>query len=313
MRMSTRSTLAVCFVTLGLASGLVIGQEARAPGVSGFAPVGDVQLYYEVYGAGEPILFIHGGGGSIAGSWPSDYVTELSRDFRVILADSRGHGRTADGEGPITYGRLTFDVVRLLDHLGIERAHIVGHSMGAITGLHLLVDFPDRVRTVTMLAGAYHVDNYRPAAYADMTRELDAVIRGDAVKSRWASRPLSVLKKLRESLLNGPTFRLQALDAIDRPALIVAAGQDTFFPPAVAEEMHAHIKGSELIVYPDATHRVQATNVKELVPAIRDFIARRGGARSRTRAPRARRCRRRIPTLPGRRRPPGARRAPRSA
>jgi pimeloyl-ACP methyl ester carboxylesterase len=284
LRRKALLVLTACFVTVHLALGLATGQDARAgvapemraAAVSGFAPVGDVQLYYEVYGAGEPILFIHGGGGSIAGSWPSAYVTELSRDFRLILADSRGHGRTADGTGPITYGRLTFDVVRLLDHLGIDRVHIVGHSMGAITGLHLLVDFPDRVRTVTLLAGAYHVDNYRPAAYADMKRELDAVIRGEQLTSRWASRPASVLRKLRDSLLNGPTFGLQVLETIDRPTLIVAAGQDTFFPRLVAEEMHAHIKSSELIVFPDATHRVQVTNVKELIPAIRDFIKRRG-------------------------------------
>jgi pimeloyl-ACP methyl ester carboxylesterase len=288
MRNSTlrriRLVLQACLLIVGLASRLAIGQDARAlvapetrPAVvSGFAPVGDVSIYYEVYGTGEPILFIHGGGGSVAGSWPSDYVTELSRDFRVILADSRGHGRTMDGKGPITYGRLTFDAVRLLDHVGIDRVHVVGHSMGAITGLHLLVDFPDRVRTVTMLAGAYHVDNYRPEAYGDMKRELDAVIRGEPLKSRWASRPVSVLKKLRDSLLNGPTLTLQVLDTIDRPTLIVAAGQDTFFAPSVAEAMHAHIKGSELIVYPDATHRVQVTNVKELIPAIRDFITLRG-------------------------------------
>jgi pimeloyl-ACP methyl ester carboxylesterase len=276
--------LASALVILGVESGLAIRRSApgpvnpeiRAATVSGFAPVGDVQLYYEVHGTGEPILFVHGGGGSVVGSWPSDYVTELSRDFRIILADSRGHGRTADGTGPITYGRLAFDVVRLLDHLGIDRVHVVGHSMGAITGLHLLVDFPDRVRTVTMLAGAYHVDNYRPEAYADMKRELDAVIRGENPKSRWAPRPVSVLKKLRDALLNGPTFRLQVLDTIDRPTLIVAAGQDTFFARSVAETMHAHIKGSELIVFPEATHRVQVTNVNELIPAIRDFIRRRG-------------------------------------
>jgi pimeloyl-ACP methyl ester carboxylesterase len=56
----------------------------------------------------------------------------------------------------------------------------------------------------------------------------------------------------------------------------VAAGQDTFFAPAVAREMRAHIKGAELIVFPDATHRVQVTNVTELVPAIRHFVRRRG-------------------------------------
>jgi pimeloyl-ACP methyl ester carboxylesterase len=277
--------ITACLLVLPAGSGAASGrQNPTAPvtpgtqnSVSGFAPVGDVQLYYEIHGGGEPILFIHGGGGSTAGSWPSDYVSQLSRDFRVILADSRGHGRTADGTGPITYGRLAYDAVRLLDHLGIDRVHIVGHSMGAITGLHLLVDFPDRVRTVTMLAGAYHVDNYRPESYAAMKRELDLVISGENVKSRWSSRPVSVLKKLRDSLLNGPTLRLELLDTIDRPTLIVAAGQDTFFAPAVARQMHRHIRGSELMVFPDATHRVQATNVKELVPAIRDFITRRGG------------------------------------
>lgn len=273
----------VCLGALAVAHGQVADGKTQAqaappprPVVSGFAPVGDVQMYYEVHGAGDPILFVHGGGGSVTGSWPSEYVTGLSKDFRVILADSRGHGRTADGNGPLTYGRLTFDVVRLLDHLGIDRAHIVGHSMGAITGLHLLVDFPDRVRTATLLAGAYHVDNYRTEAYEDMRRELDAVIRGENVTSRWASKPTTVLKKLRTSLLEGPTFRLQTLETIERPTLIVAAGQDTFFPPAIAERMHAHIKGSELIVFPAATHRVQVTNAADLVPAIRGFVTRRG-------------------------------------
>jgi hypothetical protein len=78
-------------------------------------------------------------------------------------------------------------------------------------------------------------------------------------------------------LLNGPTFTISQLATIDRLTLIVAAGQDTFFAPSVAREMHGHIRGSKPIVFPDAMHRVQVTNVKELVSAIRDLITRRGG------------------------------------
>jgi pimeloyl-ACP methyl ester carboxylesterase len=267
--------LAGCLAAWPAASPRQAGQDPRAQKISGFAPIGDVQLYYEVHGAGEPILFMHGGGGSIA-SWPAEYVTDLARDFRVILAESRGHGRSADGSGPTTYGRLTFDAVRLLDHLGLDRAHIVGHSVGAIVGLQMLVDFPDRVRTATLLAGAYHVDNYQPDGYASIKRELDALIRGEKLESRLSSRPVPVLRKFRDAWLAGPRLSLPILETIDRPTLIVAAGQDVFFAPSVAEAMHAHIKASELIVYPDATHRVQVTNVKELVPAIRDFIVRRG-------------------------------------
>lgn len=66
------------------------------------------------------------------------------------------------------------------------------------------------------------------------------------------------------------------LEAISRPTLIVTAGRDVFFKPTVGAAMQAHIKGSELINLPEATHRVQVTNSKELIPAIRDFIARRG-------------------------------------
>lgn len=242
---------------------------------TGSAPIGDVQLHYEIRGAGEPILFMHGGGGSVATSWPAEYAADLSRDFMVIMADSRGHGRSTEGAGPITAGRLAFDAVRLLDHLGLARAHIVGHSVGAIVGLHLLVDFPDRIDTATLLAGLYHVDNYRPAAFADLKRELAAVQRGEMPGSRLASRPPSVLKKLQSAWLAGPAFTLRHLETITRPTLIVSAGQDVFFAPAVAEEMHAHISGSELLHFPDASHRVQVDSRGELVPALREFITRR--------------------------------------
>jgi pimeloyl-ACP methyl ester carboxylesterase len=249
--------------------------ERPVPKVVGFAPIGDVQMYYEVQGTGDPILFIHGGGGSTDGSWPKEYAGHLSRHFMVIMADSRGHGHSTDGAGPITFGRIASDAVRLLDHLGVRRAHVVGHSAGALAGLYLLVDFPDRVRTATLLAGLYHVDNYRPEAYAGLKRELERLLRGEKFESRLASRPISVLKKLQSAWLTGPFFTLRVLETIDRPTLIVTAGQDTFFPPTVGKQMHAHIKGSELLAFPDATHRVQVTNAKELIPAIRDFIARR--------------------------------------
>jgi pimeloyl-ACP methyl ester carboxylesterase len=250
--------------------------QAVIPKVVGFAPVADVRLYYEIYGSGEAILFMHGGGGSVRGSWPPEYASDLSRQFMVILADSRGHGNSTDGDGPITFGRLADDAVGLLDHLGVARARIVGHSAGAIAGLHLLIDFPDRVKTATLLAGAYHVDNYQPQAYADLKRELERLLRGDKFESRLASRPIPVLRKLASAWLAGPSFSLRVLETIRRPTLIVTAGQDIFFTRAIGEQMQAHIRGSELIHFPHATHRVQVNNSKEIIAAVRDLIGRRG-------------------------------------
>jgi pimeloyl-ACP methyl ester carboxylesterase len=257
----------------GVLASSVVLLSAQAP-ATGYAPAGDTRLYYEVRGAGDPILLLHGGGGSVERSWPKEYDA-LGRDFMLIKVDSRGHGRSSDGAGPLTYGRLAADVVRLLDHLGLPRAHVVGHSMGAITALHLLIDYPDRMRTATLLAGTYHVDTYNAPAYAAMKLELDRILRGEKLDSRWAIMPLPVLQKLHDSLLTGPTLTLRMLQTIRRPVLIVTAGKDDFFAPAIGDQMHANIKDSELIHYPAATHRVQVTNSSELIPAIHHFIARR--------------------------------------
>jgi pimeloyl-ACP methyl ester carboxylesterase len=263
---------AIVAIGLFVASG-ALSASGQAT-VTGYAPAGDTRLYYEVRGTGDPILLVHGGGGSSERSWPKEYDA-LARDFMLIKMDSRGHGRSADGAGPLTYGRLAADVVRLLDHLDLPRAHIVGHSMGAITALHLLVDYPDRVRTATLLAGTYHVDTYNQPAYAAMKLELDRLLRGEKFDSRWTNTPLPVLQKLRDSLLTGPTLTLPVLQTIRRPTLIAMAGKDDFFAPAIGERMRANIRDSELIHYPEATHRVQVTNSGDLIPAIRDFIARR--------------------------------------
>jgi pimeloyl-ACP methyl ester carboxylesterase len=258
---------------IGFLVASILPASAQAP-ATGYAPAGDTRLYYEVRGTGDPILLLHGGGGSVERSWPKDYDV-LGRDFMLIKLDSRGHGRSSDGAGPLTYGRLAADVVRLLDHLNLPRAHVIGHSMGAITALHLLIDYPDRIRTATLLAGTYHVDTYNPQAYAALKLELDRLLRGEELESRWAITPLPVLQKLRDSLLTGPTLTLGVLQTIRRPVLIVTAGKDDFFSPAIGDQMRANIKDSELIHYPAATHRVQVTSSTALILAIRDFVARR--------------------------------------
>jgi pimeloyl-ACP methyl ester carboxylesterase len=130
-------------------------------------------MYYEVHGTGDPILFIHGGGGSIK-LWggPGGYVEQLSKRYMVIVADSRGQGQSTEGEGPITYGRVGYDAIHLLDYLGIRRAHFVGHSSGGVA--YILIDFPERLITATLMGPIYNVANYRPEAYQEMKRQLEA-------------------------------------------------------------------------------------------------------------------------------------------
>ena len=119
---------------------------------------GDATIRYRVIGDGEPVVLLHGYTDRVemwAGTGDS-----LARDYRVIVPDIRGHGLSTKFGDPAQYGRKTVDdVVRLLDHLDVSSAHVVGYSMGAVMAANLALDHPDRVRTVTFAAGAFYSDS----------------------------------------------------------------------------------------------------------------------------------------------------------
>jgi len=105
------------------------------PDKSGHAPVNGISIWYATFGSGPPVILLHGG---LANSnyW-GNQVPELARDHRVIVMDSRGHGRSTRDSRPFGYTLMASDVIGLMDHLGIPQAAIVGWSDGAIIGLSL--------------------------------------------------------------------------------------------------------------------------------------------------------------------------------
>ncbi len=120
---------------------------------------GTVTIRYVDRGAGEPVVLIHGYSGSVERHWVTTGVLDsLMKDHRVIALDLRGHGKSDKPHDPAEYGpQMAQDVVRLLDHLEIRRAHLVGYSLGAALVTQLVASNPDRVETATLVAGAgYH-------------------------------------------------------------------------------------------------------------------------------------------------------------
>jgi pimeloyl-ACP methyl ester carboxylesterase len=111
-----------------------------------------VKIFYATRGKGEPVVLIHGWLASAGLNWELPGIsTRLARDFRVIEMDVRGHGLSDKPKKEELYGEeLVEDVARLLDHLKIEKAHIVGYSMGGIIAGRFVVKHPDRVRSVTL-------------------------------------------------------------------------------------------------------------------------------------------------------------------
>ncbi|HEX7378340.1 MAG TPA: alpha/beta hydrolase [Pirellulales bacterium] len=135
-----------------------------------------VRLRYIVAGEGEPVLLIHGLGASLHLQWSAPGVlNELAKDHRVIAYDNRGHGRSGKPHDSEKYGDdMAADAVRLLDHLQIARAHIVGYSMGAIIADKLLAEHPERFLSATLGGAGWIKPNDQRAVFLqDLADSLD--------------------------------------------------------------------------------------------------------------------------------------------
>ena len=110
-----------------------------------------VRIHYSVEGKGEPVVLIPGFGGNIKFWEDSGIIKELSDGFMVITMDPRGHGESDKPHDPKAYGNnMTDDPIRLLDHLKIQEAHVVGYSMGGFITLGIIAQYPERLQSAVV-------------------------------------------------------------------------------------------------------------------------------------------------------------------
>ncbi len=134
-----------------------------------------VKIRYLVEGKGEPVLLIHGFTASVEGNWKSPrIVEELAKNYQVIALDNRGHGKSDKPHDAKQYGlEMVEDAVRLLDHLKIPKAHIVGYSMGAVITAKLLATHPDRFLTATLGGHGGLREGGDMSFYENMAQDLE--------------------------------------------------------------------------------------------------------------------------------------------
>jgi 3-oxoadipate enol-lactonase len=133
--------------------------ETPKPVKSGKVRVGDIHLYYELYGQGSPLVLIAGTGISCA-SWRVFQVPEFSKHFQVLIYDHRGLGRSDKPDAPYSTRLFAKDCAGLMDALGIQGAHIMGHSMGGRVAQWLALDYPEKVRSLVLSgSGSGKYDN----------------------------------------------------------------------------------------------------------------------------------------------------------
>jgi pimeloyl-ACP methyl ester carboxylesterase len=148
-------------------SAILVGAQApagQAPASGTFAAAADqrltadgVTLRYRELGSGDPVVLIHGYTQSLESL--TLLADSLAPSHRVVAFDVRGFGQSSKFAEPARFGsQMVDDVVRLLDHLGIERAHLVGHSMGALIAAHVAARYPDRVASAGLIAAPFYLD-----------------------------------------------------------------------------------------------------------------------------------------------------------
>lgn len=202
-----------------------------------YANINGIDMYYEIHGEGTPLVMLHGG------YTDSDVWTIatgiLANSFQVIEIDSRGHGRTTDGGGPITYELMADDTLKLLDELGIPNAHFAGWSDGAVIAAHIAVFHPERVNRLVLIGAAFGSDTYVPLFSSVLGNELLFKSFADTtfgVKYRAINPEPEHWPVFRDKLYElwltdcylpvNPEYCLEPLESINAPTLVMVGKQE---------------------------------------------------------------------------------------
>lgn len=251
-----------------------------------YANVSDLSIYYEELGAPDrsPLVLMHGAGGTVddpVGGW-SGMAASFAERFRVVLVEHRGHGRTDNPAGFMTFDQLADDVAGLLEHLGLGAAHFAGISDGGIVALDLALRHPALTRTITVV-GANHsvhegvlaivpsldpgeLERSAPDAMGEFAR------RHDQGKSPgfWKELLRQIVANNREN----PSWTEDDLARIACPALLIAGETDPFATAEQMATMKRAIPGAEWLIVNHAGHTVHHEHPEIVGPRILDFLDR---------------------------------------
>jgi pimeloyl-ACP methyl ester carboxylesterase len=262
--MSSRAVLVLLLCSM---SPVFAPARAQAPAASipygdnkdagNYAVINGVRLYFEVYGQGEPLVLIHGNGGSIKAM--QHQITYFARNYQVIVPDCRGRGRSALGRDSLTYMQMTRDVVGILDFLHLDSAYVVGRSDGGIIALLMGIHFPKKVKKIAAFGANTVPDTTAlyPHEFASVrTTRMHAeemLARGDTTQDWYLIQQKNRLMEFQ------PRIPARDLQKIKAPVLILTCDRDL-----IQEEhsvyIYRNIPKANLCVFPGETHWITSTN-----------------------------------------------------
>ncbi len=257
--------------------------------------VKDAEIYYELAGEGPPLLLL-AGLASDSQSW-GPARPHLERRFSLVMPDNRGCGRTRDDGAPLAVAGLAADALALIDHLGIARAHVLGHSMGVAVALSLTASRPDRVGRLALAAGAAKLPARAASVITSLVSlreagidqntwhrlffhwlfapgffESPAAVEAAVAMSRaypYAQSPAD-MRRQAEAVLGFSPAMSQPLDV---PALLIAGEEDILLPPAAVRTTLELLPEARMTVLAGAGHSLHWDAPEAFAKAAGDFLA----------------------------------------
>jgi aminoacrylate hydrolase len=257
--------------------------------------VADADIYYETYGSGTPVLLVPGLGG--VGSYWNPNIPTFSQKYQVILHDHRGTGQSTHSLIRYSVDQMTEDLLAVMDRLGIEKAHLVGHSTGGAIGQTLAAVHPERLISLVIYASWTKSDPFfrrvfeaRRALLA--TAGTVAYVRSAPIflyPDWWINANLELLEECEKLII--PNFpaaeivasRIDAIVEFDRttdiakiktPTMVICARDDILTPPYFSRELARLIPGAELVELERGGHCASETNTRAFDNVVLGFIGR---------------------------------------
>lgn len=248
-------------------------------------------INFEMSGHGHPLVLVHGVGANLQ-SWDG-VCAELEDEFTLIRPDLRGHGRSKTIEGPYSVEKFAADIIAVMDAAGVERAHLLGFSLGGLIAQKLATDFAERFERIVILsavAGRTAEERAKVLARLDMIRDNGIKAITGAATDRWftdafaKAHPDIIERRIDElesvhldSYLEayrvfGTTELIDTLPQIDLPVLVMTGEFDQGSNTRMAKAMHDLIAGSQLIILPHLKHSLLVEAPELIAAHVREFL-----------------------------------------
>ena len=237
-------------------------------------------IYFEIHGKqGDKgtLLLLPGLLGSVSRQWRS-FITPLAADYRLVLADWRGHGRSENKQLDLLPDQTIHDLLGLLDYIGATGVHVAGYDMGGYLGLMLTLHQPNRVRTLQMLATKFYwnpaaLNNIREQLNPDLIVEKTPNYASRLAEEHGAARWRQLVRQAGDlvAYLGDQGLAENMLRTAQGPVLVSVGDRDELVPVQEAFLLSRALPNASLLVLPQVRHPFQSINLIPLLPVMQDF------------------------------------------